>query len=169
MTRWLGRAVLANPASPGHVPLLNNLTVAAEALKLSLHVVELRHAEALDDAFTAMTRAGADALVVFDEPQRIVPLRGRIADLAAKSRLPAIYNGKTYVEAGGPMSYGPSLRDTNRYIAVYVDKILQGAKPADLPVEQPTKFELVINLKTAEALGLPIPPALLFQANEVIR
>ena len=162
-------AVLANPASPGHAPLLHNLTVAAEALKLSLHVVELHRAEALDDAFAAMTRAGADALVVFAEPQVIMPQRGRIAALAATSRLPAMYATKTYVEAGGLMSYGPSPPDINRRAAIYVDKILKGAKPADLPVEQPTKFELVINLKAAKAIGLTIPPSVLFQADEVIQ
>jgi putative ABC transport system substrate-binding protein len=162
-------AVLANPASPGHVPLLHNLTMAAEALKLSLHVVELRRAEELEDAFAAMTRAGADALIVFSEPQLIVPLRGRIAALAATSRLPAMYAWKMYVEAGGLMSYGPNLLDINRRVAVYVDKILKGANPADLPVEQPTAFELVINLKAAKAIGLTIPPSVLFQAAEVIQ
>jgi putative ABC transport system substrate-binding protein len=162
-------AVLANPASPGHAPLLHNLTVAAEALKVSLHVVELHRAEALDEAFAAMSRAGADALVVFAEPQLIDPLRGRIADLAATSRLPAIYNAKTSVAVGGLMSYGPNPLDTYRRTAVYVDKILKGAKPAELPVEQPTTFELVINLKTAEAMGLTIPPTLLFRADEVLR
>jgi putative ABC transport system substrate-binding protein len=162
-------AVLANPASPGHVPLLHNLTVAAEALKLSLHVMEVHRAEALDDAFAAMTRAGADALIVFAEPQVITPQRGRIAALAATSRLPAMYDNKTYVEAGGLMSYGAHLPDIYRRAVIYVDKILHGAKPADLPVEQPTKFELVINLKTAKALGLTIPPSLLLLADEVIQ
>jgi putative tryptophan/tyrosine transport system substrate-binding protein len=162
-------AVLANPASPGHQPLLHNLTGAAEALGLHLHVVEVRRADELDSAFTAMTQAGAEALVVFAEPQLIDPLRGRIAALAATSRLPAIYNAKTSVDAGGLMSYGPSPLDINRRVAVYVDKILQGAKPADLPVEQPTKFELVINLKAAQAIGLTIPPSVLFQADEVIQ
>ena len=160
-------AVLANPASPGYAPLLNNLTVAAEALKLSLHVVEVRRAEELDDVFAAMLRVGADALVVFGEPQLITPQRGRIADLAATSRLPAIYDGKLYVEAGGLMSYGASLPDLYRRAATYVDKILKGAKPAELPVEQPMKFELVINLKAAKALGLTMPPTVLFQADEV--
>ena len=108
-----------------------------------MHIVELRRAEELDDAFAAMIRAGADALVVFAEPQLIMPLRGRIAALAATSRLPAMYATKVYVEAGGLMSYGPSPRDLSRRAAVYVDKILKGAKPADLPVEQPTKFDLV--------------------------
>jgi putative ABC transport system substrate-binding protein len=162
-------AVLANPASPGHEPLLNTLTVAAGALGLQLQLVELRRAEALDSAFAAMTRAGADALVVFAEPQLIDPLRGRIADLAANSRRPAIYHGKPSVDARGLMSSGPSPLDINRRVAVYVDKIFKGAKPADLPVEQPTHFELVINLKAAKALGLTIPPSLLMQADEVIQ
>jgi putative ABC transport system substrate-binding protein len=162
-------AVLANPASPGHVPLLHNLTVAAEALKLSLHVVELRRAEELDDAFAAMTRAGADALVVFAEPQLIRPLRGRIAALAATSRLPVMCATKVYVEAGCLISYGPSPRALNRRAAGYVDKILKGANPADLPVEQPTEFDLVLNLKAAKAIGLAIPPSVLFQADEVIQ
>jgi ABC-type uncharacterized transport system substrate-binding protein len=162
-------AVLANPASPGHVPLLHNLTVAAEALKLSLHVVEVRRAEELDDAFAAMVQVGADALIVFAEPQLLDPLRGRIGALAVTSRLPAMCATKVYVEAGCLMSYGPSTIDIYRRVAVYVDKILKGANPADLPVEQPMKFELVINLKAAKALGLAIPPVLLFQATEVIR
>jgi putative ABC transport system substrate-binding protein len=96
-------------------------------------------------------------------------LLGRVAALAATHRLPAMYNWKMYVEAGGLMSYGPSLSDSHRRAAAYVDKILKGAKPADLPVEQPTQYELVINLKTAQALGLTMPPSILLQANEVIR
>ena len=162
-------AVLANPVSPGHGPLLHNLTVAAEALKLSVHVVEVRRAEELDNAFAAMGQAGADALIVFAEPQLIDPLRGRIAALTVTSRLPAMCAAKNYVEAGCLISYGPRPRDIQRRVAVYVDKILKGANPADLPVEQPTTFELVINLKTAETIGLTIPPTLLFQATEVIR
>jgi putative tryptophan/tyrosine transport system substrate-binding protein len=162
-------AVLANPASPGHAPLLHNLAVAAEALKLSLHVVELRRVDELNDAFAAMLQAGADALVVFAEPQLIGPLRGRIAALAATSRLPTMCATKEYVEAGCLMSYGPSPLDVNRRAAVYVDKILKGANPADLPVEQPTTFELVINLKTAKTIGLTIPSSVLFQAAEVIQ
>jgi putative ABC transport system substrate-binding protein len=162
-------AVLANPASRASEPQLHNLTVAARVLGLQLHVVELRRAEELDTAFTAMIRAGADALIVLSDPALIGLMRGRIADLAATHRLPAMYNWRDYVAAGGLMSYGPSLPDIHRHAATYVDKILKGAKPADLPVEQPTTFELVINLKTAEALGLTIPPTLLFQADEVIR
>src|SRR5712691_2651157 len=162
-------AVLAKAAGPSESPRWLNLTGAARALGLHLHVVELRSAEELDTAFVAMTRAGADALIVVADQALMDHLRGRVADLTATHRLPAMYDWKMYVDAGGLMSYGPSLADTFRRAATYVDKILKGAKPADLPVEQPTKFELVINLKTAKALGLTIPPTLLFQADEVIR
>ena len=110
-----------------------------------------------------------DALLVIAEPALMDGLRGQVADLTTTSRLPAMYEWRMYVDAGGFMAYGPSLPDVYRRAATYVDKILKGAPPADLPVEQPTKFELVINLKTAHALGLTIPPTLLFQADEVIR
>jgi putative tryptophan/tyrosine transport system substrate-binding protein len=106
---------------------------------------------------------------VLGEPQLIDRLRGRIVALAAQSRLPAMYDWRMYVDAGGLMSYGASLIDKYQRAAEYVDKILKGAKPADLPVEQPSKFELVINLKTAQALGLTMPPTLLLQADEVIK
>ena len=161
-------AVLANPAQPSYTLLLNNLTVAARGLGLQLHAAELRRAEELDTAFAAMTKADANALIVLAEPRLINTLRGRIVNLAAKSRLPAMYNWRTDVDAGGLMSYGPSQPEQDRSLAVYVDKILKGAKPADLPVEQPTKFELVINLKTAKALGLTIPQSLLLRADQVI-
>jgi putative ABC transport system substrate-binding protein len=162
-------AVLANPAHPRYESAMNNLTVAARALGLHLHVVEVRRADELDTAFAAMTRAGADAIIVLEEPQLIDHLRGRIVDLAATHRLPTIHSWKSSVEAGGLMSYGPSFPDMFRRVATYVDKILKGTKPADLPVERPMKFELVINLKTAKALGLTIPPSILFQADEVLR
>src|SRR5438093_3740128 len=162
-------AVLANPAAVSYKLYLNNLTVAAQALGLHLHVAELRSPDELDSAFAAITRAGADALIVIADPALMALLHGRIADLAATRRLPAMYDWRMYVEAGGLMSYGPSLSDVYRRAATYVDKLLKGAKPADLPVEQPTKFELVINLKAAQALGLTIPPTLLFQADEVMR
>jgi putative ABC transport system substrate-binding protein len=107
--------------------------------------------------------------MVLSDPLLMDALLGRVADLATKSRLPAMYDWKMYVEAGGLMSYGTSLPERHRRAATYVDKILQGAKPADLPVEQSTKFELIINLKTAQALGITIPPPLLVLADEVIK
>ena len=115
-----------------------------------------------------MTTERAGALIVFPSPM-LYTERRRIVDLAAKHRLPAIYAFREAVEAGGLMSYGASIPDLVRRAATYVEKILKGAKPADLPVEQPTKFELVINRKTAKALGLTIPPSLLLRADEVIR
>jgi putative tryptophan/tyrosine transport system substrate-binding protein len=162
-------AVLVNPDNPTANSVLHTLTVAAQELRLHLHVVELRHAEELDMAFAAMTQEGADALMVLSDPLLMDDLLGRVANLATKSQLPAMYDWKMYVEAGGLMSYGTSLPERHRRAATYVDKILKGAKPANLPVEQSTTFELVINLKTAEALGLTIPSALLFQATEVLR
>jgi putative tryptophan/tyrosine transport system substrate-binding protein len=162
-------AVLGNPASPEYEPRMQHVTGAAQALGLHLQVVELRRADEVDHAFGAMTQAGAEALLVLAEPLLIDGLRGRIAELAATSRLPAMYGWRMYVEAGGLMSYGLNLPDLRRRTASYVDRLLKGAKPGDLPVEQPTTFELVINLKTAQALGLAIPPSLLFQATEVIR
>jgi putative tryptophan/tyrosine transport system substrate-binding protein len=162
-------AVLANPGAPYHESWISNLTMAAQALGLQLHVVELRRADELDTAFAAMTQERADALILLEDSLLLSGLRGRIVDLAAKHRLPAMYAWRELVVAGGLMSYGPSQLDMHRRTAVYVDKILKGTKPADLPVEQPTKFEFVINLKTAQALDLTIPPSILFQADEVIR
>jgi putative ABC transport system substrate-binding protein len=160
---------LGNPAVPGHALRLHNLRVAGHALGLSLHVLELRRADELDPAFAAMRREGADALFVLSDPLLLNDLRGRIAALAATHRLPAMYGWKMYVEAGGLMSYGPSLPDLNRRAAYHVGRLLKGAKPGDLPVEQSTQFELVLNLKTAQALGLTLPPSLLYQADEVIK
>ncbi len=163
-------AVLANPAAPSYTRWMSNLTVAARALGLHLHVVEVRRADELDTAFVTMTRAGADALFASPDAGLLLDgLRGRIADLAIKNRLPTIYAWREGVDTGGLLSYGPSLPDAWRRAATYVDKILKGAKPADLPVEQPMKFKLAINLKTAKALGLTIPPSILFQADEVLQ
>ena len=162
-------AVLVNPALASYKARMNSLTVAARALGLHLHVVEVRRADELDTAFAAMTREWADALIVLSDPALVTPLSGQVTELAAKSRLPAMYDWKGDVEAGGLMSYGPSLPGLWRRAAYYVDRILKGAKPTDLPVEQPTKFELIINLRTAKALGLTIPPTLLFQADEVLQ
>jgi ABC-type uncharacterized transport system substrate-binding protein len=163
-------AVLTNPAGPLHVSWMPNLTAAAQTLGVQLHVVEVRQAEELASAFAALAQARADALLVVSDPLLLNRQRARIvADLAAQHRLPAMYDWREYVDAGLLMSYGPSQLDMQRRTAVYVDKILKGAKPADLPVEQPTTFELVLNLKTAKELGLTIPPTLLLQATEVIR
>jgi putative tryptophan/tyrosine transport system substrate-binding protein len=161
-------ALLWNPASPGHALQVRAAEVAAQALGVKLLRVEASSPEAFDGAFAAMTRAHAGALLVLGEPM-FSQHRSRLAELAAISHLPAIYRIREHVEDGGLMSYGPSLPDMWQRAATYVDKILKGAKPADLPVEQPMKFELVINLKTAEALGLTIPTSVLFQADKVIR
>jgi putative ABC transport system substrate-binding protein len=162
-------AVLTNPATPVHEADLQDLGVTSRVLGVAFHVLEVRRADDLEDAFTAMTRVGADALLVLAEPLLIDHLSGRIADLAATHRLPTMYNWKRSVEAGGLMAYGPSNTGMAQRAAHYVDRILNGAKPADLPVEQPTKFEFVINLKTAKALGLTIPPTIHLQADAVIR
>jgi len=162
-------AVLVNPDNPPNKSVLHTLTVAAQTLDVQLHVVEVRHAEGLDPAFAALAPARAGALLVMDDALVITPSRGgRIADLAATSRLPAMYSRREFVNAGGLMSYAADFAELHRRAATYVHKILQGAKPADLPVEQPAKFELVINLKTAKALGLTIPQSLLLRADEII-
>jgi putative ABC transport system substrate-binding protein len=163
-------AVLGYPGWPGYASVLNHLTVAARALGLHLHVVEVHRADELDHAFTVMTGAGAEAVLVMEDAMLLNSQRGRVvADLAATHRLPVLYAWREWVVAGCLMSYGPNSLDTLRRAATYVDKILKGAKPADLPVEQPMKFELVLNLKTAAALGIAIPPSLLLLADEVIR
>jgi putative ABC transport system substrate-binding protein len=134
---------------------------------VQLQTLEARGPDDFEGAFTAMTRERAGAVVVLRDGMFLLH-RKRIADLAAKSRLPVMYGGKDEVDSGGLVAYGPSIRDSFRRAAVYVDKILKGAKPADLPVEQPTTFELVINLKTAKALGLTIPPSVLLRADQVL-
>jgi len=160
-------AVLWNPTSAFLHSYWSVLKAAAPKLRVSLQPLEVRDAGEFEAAFDSMTRAGADGLIVLSDTFATFH-RARLADLAAKHRLPTVYGHGQYVEAGGLMSYGPSLTDTFRHAAGYVDKILKGAKPADLPVEQPTKFELIINLKTAKALGLEVPPTLLARADEVI-
>jgi len=147
---------------------LKEADVAARALGVRLQVVEARGPADIDRAFSDIIRARAGALTVLSTPM-FSSERRRLLDLAAKNRLPAMYSFREYVDAGGLMSYGPNLADMYRRAATYVDKILKGAKPGDLPVEQPTKFELVINLKTAKALGLTIPRSLLLNADEVIQ
>jgi putative ABC transport system substrate-binding protein len=141
--------------------------VAARALGVRLQVVEARGPEDFDRAFSDMTRARAGALYVLATPVFDIERR-RLVDLAAKNRLPTVYSFKGWVEEGGLMSYGPDVADLFRCAAPYVDKILKGARPGDLPVEQPTKFELVINLRTAKAFGLTIPASVLLRADQVI-
>jgi putative ABC transport system substrate-binding protein len=159
---------------PGALPertekdLLKEAEGAGRALGVRLQFVEARGPADFDRAFSDMTRARAGALTALPS-LRFFNERKRLVDLAAKNRLPAVYQVREFVDAGGLMSYGPNPADLYRRVATYVDKILKGAKPADLPVEQPTKFELVINLKTAKALGLTIPPSLLGRADEVVQ
>jgi putative ABC transport system substrate-binding protein len=147
--------------------MLKDADVAARALGVRLQFVEVRGPADFDRAFSDMTRARAGALTVLPS-NMFLREHGRLVDLAAKYRLPAVYTVKEYVDAGGLMSYGPNVADLFRRAATYVDKILKGAKPSDLPVEQPTKFELVINLKTARTLALTIPPSVLARADQII-
>ncbi len=147
--------------------MLKEIETAARALGVQLQLVGARGPDDFDRAFSAMTTERANALIVFPSPM-LYAERRRIMDLAAKHRLPTIYAWREPVEAGGLMSYGASIPDLYRRAATHVDKILKGAKPGDLPVEQPTKFELVVNLKTAKALGLTIPQSVLIRADQVI-
>jgi putative tryptophan/tyrosine transport system substrate-binding protein len=147
--------------------ILKGAEVAARALGVQLQFVEARGPKDFDRAFSEITRARPGALTVLPSSMFLTERR-RLVDLAAKNRLPAVYFVREFVDAGSFMSYGPNLPDLSRRAATYVDKILKGAKPGDLPIEQPTKFELVINLKTAKGLGLTIPPSLLQRADQVI-
>ena len=161
-------AVLWNPASPVEPFGFSDTMVAAAANGVEIKSIEVRTPEDYPAAFTTVTASRADALYVFSNPVTFKH-RQLIADFALKSRLPSICEEKSFVESGGLLSYGPSFFELLRRSANFVDKILKGAKPADLPVEQPTKFELVINLKTAKALGVTIPQSLLLRADEVIQ
>ncbi len=160
-------AVLGNPGNPGHASQLRHAQETARALKIELRLLEARGPTEIDSAFTTMTKEGAGALIVLVDAM-LEAHRTRVIELAARYRLPSVYGLKDFMEGGGLMFYGASGTDRYRRAAVYVDKILKGSKPADLPVEQPTKFELVINLKTAKALGLHISPSLLLRADQVI-
>jgi putative tryptophan/tyrosine transport system substrate-binding protein len=160
-------AILWNPANPGLVDQMKSADDAARTLGVALQRVEARRPDELERAFQAARNGRAGALLVTDDAV-LNTHRARIASLAAASRLPTIYGLRT-VETGGLVSYGPNLLEMFRSAAIYVDKILKGAKPADLPIEQPTTFELVINLKTAKTLGLTIPQTLLLRADQVIQ
>jgi ABC-type uncharacterized transport system substrate-binding protein len=161
-------ALLCNPANPSHALMVREADVAAQALGVQLHRVEARGPEAFDSAFAALTGAHAGALLVLGDPM-FLQHRSRLAELAAASHLPTLGNSRAFVEAGMLLGYGVSQTGAWRRAATYVDKILRGAKPADLPVEQHTKFESIINLKTAKALGITVPPSLLLLADEVIQ
>jgi putative tryptophan/tyrosine transport system substrate-binding protein len=161
-------AVLWNPDNPGGVPQLRQVEAAARALGVRLQALEARSPHELDSVFAAMTRERAGALVILNDALLGVNLSKQIAELAAKSRLPAVHGVPEYAQVGGLMVYGANLLDLERRAATFVDKILKGAKPADLPIEQPSKFELIINLKAARGLGLTIPPSVLLRADQVI-
>ncbi len=161
-------AVLGDPNSPAYGPQLNELKLAARALGLQLQPVEVRGPGDLENAFSAMIKAHAGAFMGLQQPT-IDILRERIIDLAGKNRLPAMYPNRENVEAGGLMSYAADISTMFRRAATYVDKILKGTKPADLPVEQPMKFELVINLKAAKQIGVTIPQWTLMKADRVIK
>jgi putative ABC transport system substrate-binding protein len=160
-------AILVNPTNPGMGLLLEQAKSATQALGVQLQAVEARSAGELDAAFATVTRERAGGVFVPWDGTFIVRLR-QIVSLAARARVPVLYGERGYVEAGGLACYGPSAIESNRRAASYVDKILKGARPAELPIEQPTQFELVINLKTAKALGLTVPPSLLARADQVI-
>jgi putative tryptophan/tyrosine transport system substrate-binding protein len=161
-------AVLFNPTFPGNPPSIHATDFAAQTLGLTLYLQEVRDPSAFEEAFSAMTRAHADVLFILSDPLVVVHRR-RIAELAISHQLPMMCEERTQAVEGCLMTYGADQRATVQRAAYYVDRLLKGAKPSDLPVEQPTKYELVINLKTAQALGLTIPPSLLFQADEIIR
>ena len=160
-------AILSNPDNAYHQLAIREVNVAARSLGVQLQLLEARGPNEFDGAFAAMAKERVGALLVLSDAI-FGSHRTRLADLAARSRLPAAFGVRDDVEAGGLMSYGPSFLDLFRRSAAYVDKILKGAKPADLPVEQPNKFELVINLKTAKTLGLTIPQSVLLRADQVI-
>jgi len=160
-------ALLGNPANAGNAPQVQQAEVAARALGIRLQPLEARVPQDIDRAFAAMTTERAGGVIVLVDTM-LTAHRTRIADLANRRRLPTVFGIIENLEAGGLMAYGPSVRDMFRRAAAYVDRILKGAKPADLPIEQPTKFELVINMKTARVLGLSIPPSLQVRADQIV-
>jgi putative tryptophan/tyrosine transport system substrate-binding protein len=160
-------AIIANPANPSRSEVVRDLEIVGRSLGVRLQFLEVRGPNDFSGAFAAMAKDHVEALLVVADAMFLLH-RTRLAELAARSRLPAAYGWREHVEAGGLMSYGPSLHNLFRRSATFVDRILRGVKPGDLPIEQPTKFELVINLKTAKALGLTIPPSLLARADRAI-
>jgi putative ABC transport system substrate-binding protein len=163
-------AVLYDPVIPGTSPeVKDDLPAAARALGLTVQPWEVRAADDFEKVFAALNKQRPDGIYVPGGGQLMNANVKRIAGLALKSRLPSVYGSREYVEAGGLMSYGADQADSYRRVAYYVDRILKGAKPADLPVEQPTKFEFIINLKAAKQIGLTIPPNVLARANRLIK
>jgi putative ABC transport system substrate-binding protein len=161
-------AVFGTSTFPGNAQILRETELAAGALRVKLQYLDVLDPKDIETAFRGASKGRADAVLVLGGPV-LISHRTQVADLAAKNRLPAIYYAPEYVEAGGLMSYGTNIADLYRRAATYVDKILKGRKPADLPVEQPKKFEFVINLKAAKQIGLTIPPNVLVRADRVIR
>jgi putative ABC transport system substrate-binding protein len=160
-------AVLSNPTNPAHGPAVEHLRGVAPSVGVQLQLLEARGPDEFERAFAAMDRERAEALLVVADSMFGFN-RARLQGLVSRSRLPAMYGAREHTEAGGLMSYAVDVRDNFRRAAAYVDKILKGARPADLPVEQPTKFELLINLKAAKTLGLVIPPPVLARADRLI-
>jgi putative ABC transport system substrate-binding protein len=160
-------ALLSNPANPGAAVQVKEIAAAAKSSGVSHRIYSATTPQEIDRSFAAMAKERTDALIVVADPM-FFDQRVRIADLAARQRLPSMYGLKEHADAGGLMSYSADFTDLYRRAATYVDKILKGAKPADLPVEQPTKFELVVNLKTAKAFSLAIPPSIVARADRVI-
>jgi len=160
-------AVFRNPTNPVSAPQMKWTTIAARSLQIQLHVIDVRGPDELETAFSATTKEKVGAMTVLADPM-FLSHRARIAELAVKNRLPTAFNWGQYAEAGGLLAYGPSVEEMWRRASTFVDKVLRGTRPADLPFEQPTKFELVINLKTAKALGLTIPQSVLARADQVI-
>jgi putative ABC transport system substrate-binding protein len=161
-------AVIGSSANPGNAQVLKGMEAAAQVFSVKLQYLDILDPKELETVFRAALNERVDAVVALAGTV-IIAQRAQIAELAIKSRLPAIYERREYVEAGGLMSYGVSITDLDRRAATYVDKILKGAKPADLPVEQPKKFEFIINLKAAKQIGLTIPPNVLVRADKVIK
>jgi len=163
-------AVLYNPADPPSLHEVKELLPAdARALKLTIQPWEIRAVDDFEKVFAALNKQRLDGLYSLGAGPVLRSNRKRVTDFALKSRLPSMYSSRGYVEAGGLMSYGRDLADSYRRVAIYVDKILKGAKPGDLPIEQPTKFELVVNLKTAKEIGVPVPQKVLARADRVIK
>ena len=160
--------VLRNPKSPGYDVAKKQIETAARRLKIEVKDFLVSRPADLAPTFAAMSQAGVGAILVRRDVLVVEPNRAEVVALAAQRRLPAMYNFRQFPEAGGLMSYGANVNDIHRRAATFVDKILKGAKPSDLPIEQPTKFELVINLKTAKTLGLTVPSSLLLRADHVI-